>query len=89
MNQFISDLDGRNKQLLEINKRKMQQTLESKPNITEILKELYILMQKNKNKILNRCQTEKEKETVVLEFRQIQEKLDLTLKNTQIVGVKQ
>ena len=34
MNQFISDLDGRNKQLLEINKRKMQQTLESKPNIT-------------------------------------------------------
>lgn len=66
MNQFISDLDGRNKQLLEINKRKMQQTLESKPNITEILKELYVLMQKNKNKILNRCQTEKEKETVVL-----------------------
>lgn len=46
-------------------------------------------MQKNKNKILNRCQTEKEKETVVLEFKQIQEKLDLTLKNTQIVAVKQ
>jgi hypothetical protein len=34
MNKFISDLDGRNKQLLEINKRKMQQNIVSKPSIT-------------------------------------------------------
>jgi hypothetical protein len=34
MNKFISELDGRNKQLLEVNKRKMQQTLENKPSIT-------------------------------------------------------
>jgi hypothetical protein len=35
MNNFISNLDGRNKQLLEISKRKMQQTLvEGKPTIT-------------------------------------------------------
>jgi chromosome segregation ATPase len=72
MNAFISDLDGRNKQLLEINKRKMQQGLESKPSISETLKELYVLMQKNKNKMLNRCQSEKERETVMGEFKAVQ-----------------
>ena len=52
MNKFISDLDGRNKQLLEINKRKMQQNIVSKPSITEQLKDVYVLLQKNKNRIL-------------------------------------
>lgn len=55
MNKFISDLDGRNKQLLEINKRKLQQTFDNKPSLTEILKEFNILLQKSKNRILNRC----------------------------------
>lgn len=72
MNNFISDLDGRNKQLLEINKRKVQQTIEAKPNITEMLKDLLILIQKNKNKILNRCQTEKDKEAAIADFKVIQ-----------------
>jgi hypothetical protein len=88
MNKFINDLDGRNKQLLEINKRKMTQKIEDKPSMTQLLKEIYGLMLKNKNKILNRCQTDKEKESVINEFRSVQEKLDLTLKSTQIVTVK-
>jgi hypothetical protein len=46
-------------------------------------------MHKNKTKILSRCQTEKEKEAVVIDFKAIQEKIDLTLKSTQIVTVKQ
>ena len=55
VNKFINDLDGRNKQLLEINKRRMQQkTGENKTSITMLLKEIYGLMLKNKNKILNR-----------------------------------
>lgn len=57
MNTFISELDGRNKQLLEINKRKMQQTIENKQSLTEILKDLLVLLHKNKTKILSRCQT--------------------------------
>lgn len=89
MNTFIGDLDGRNRQLLEINKRKMQQQVANKPSITETLKEVYILMQKNKNKILARCLNEKEREAVMLEFKALQEKLDLTLKSPQIVNVKQ
>ena len=72
MNKFISDLDGRNKQLLEINKRKMQQNIVSKPSITEQLKDVYVLLQKNKNRILNRCQTEKEKQMVISEFKAVQ-----------------
>ncbi len=55
MNKFISDLDGRNKQLLEINKRKLQQTFDNKPTLTEILKDLNIILQKSKNRIINRC----------------------------------
>jgi len=55
MNKFIGDLDGRNKQLLEINKRKLQQTFDNKPCLTEILKELNIILQKSKNRIINRC----------------------------------
>jgi hypothetical protein len=89
MNKFINDLDGRNKQLLEINRRKMQQKVEAKPSITELLKEVYGLLLKNKNRILNRCQTDKEKESVIHEFKAVQEKLDLTLKSTQIVTVRQ
>jgi hypothetical protein len=88
MNKFINDLDGRNKQLLEINKRRMQQKTDSKTSITQLLKEIYGMMLKNKNKILNRCQTEKEKEGVIKEFKSLQEKLDMTLKSTQIVTVK-
>lgn len=89
MNKFINDLDGRNKQLLEINKRKMTQKIEDKPSITQLLKEIYGLVLKNKNKILNRCQSDKEKEGVISEFKAVQEKLDLTLKSTQIVTIKQ
>jgi len=61
MNKFINDLDGRNKQLLEINKRRMQTKVESGTSITQLLKEIYGMMLKHKNKILNRCQSEKEK----------------------------
>ena len=61
MNKFINDLDGRNKQLLEINKRRMQAKVESGTSITQLLKEIYGMMLKHKNKILNRCQSEKEK----------------------------
>ena len=53
------------------------------------MKEIYGLMLKHKNKILNRCQSEKEKEGVIKEFKGIQEKLDMTLKSTQIVTVRQ
>ena len=89
MNKFINDLDGRNKQLLEINKRRMQQKVgESKTSLTMLLKEIYGLLLKSKNKALNRSQTEKEKEAVLKEFKVVMEKLDLTLKSTQVVAPK-
>jgi hypothetical protein len=87
MNKFIIELDGRNKQLLEINKRKMQQKIETKGSITDMLKEILLLVQKNKNKLLGRCLNDKEKEQVIAEFKTLQDKLDMTLKSTQIVSI--
>ena len=42
-----------------------QKKADDKPSITMLLKEIYGMMLKNKNKILNRCETEKEKEGVI------------------------
>ena len=85
MNKFISDLDGRNKQLLEINKRKLQQTFDNKPTLTEILKDLNIILQKSKNRIINRCISQKEKEGVMAQFKGVQQKLDLVLRSSQVI----
>ena len=43
----------------------MQQNVLTNPPITLHLKDLYVLMQKNKNRILARCHTEKDKEIVI------------------------
>ena len=67
----------------------MQQHITNRPSITEALKDLYVLIQKNKNKILGRCLNDKEREVVILDFKTLQDKLDLVIKSPQIVNLKQ
>ena len=67
----------------------MQQQITSTPSITEALKDLYVLIQKLKNKILGRCLNDKEREVVILDFKTLQDKLDLVIKSPQIVNLKQ
>jgi len=52
-----------------------------------MLKEVLLLIQKSKNKLLGRCLNDKEKEQVIMDFKTLQDKLDMTLKSTQIMTV--
>ncbi len=54
-----------------------------------MLKQLNTTIQRNKNKMIGRMQTEKEKESIMNQFKVIQEKMDLTIRSVQIVGMRQ
>lgn len=76
---YATDLDTKTKQLLEISKRKGNE--ESKFGVSELLRDLSSTLSKSKVKILNKVESEEEKETILGEYRLIQDKIDVAMKS--------
>lgn len=76
---YASELDTKTKQLLEISRKKGSE--ESKFGVTELLRDLSTTLSKSKLKILNKVESEEEKDTIINEYKQLQDKIDFAMRS--------
>ena len=67
---FANQLETKNKQLIELGKKKMAE--EPKISMGEVLREVATIIMKNKARILGHCSNEKDKELVIMDFKAVQ-----------------
>ncbi len=54
---------------------------ESKFGVTELLRDLSSSLSKSKLKVLNKVESEEEKEVIINEYKQLQDKIDLAMRS--------
>ena len=80
---YASQLENKNKQLLEIGKRRLAE--EPKSSAGEVLREVSAVIMKNKARVIGKCPTDREKELVMGDFKIIQEKLESAIRSQNIL----
>jgi hypothetical protein len=76
---YASELDTKTKQLLEISRKKGSE--ESKFGVTELLRDLSSTLSKSKLKVLNKVESEDEKEVIINEYKGLQDKIDFAMRS--------
>jgi hypothetical protein len=76
---YASELDTKTKQLLEISRKKGSE--ESKFGVTELLRDLSSTLSRSKLKVLNKVESEDEKEVIINEYKGLQEKIDFAMRS--------
>jgi hypothetical protein len=79
---YSAELDNRYQQLTDISLKRLGE--EPKSSCGELLREVNMIMMRNKGKIISRF-NEKEREQIVNDFRQIQEKLEGAIKSYHLL----
>lgn len=75
---YANQLDNRSKQLLEVSRKKASE--QGASGISEILREVEIAVMKSKTKALSRTHNEQEKQHIISDYKNVQEKIDQALK---------
>lgn len=76
---YASELDTKTKQLLEISRKKGSE--ESKFGVAELLRDLSSTLSKSKLKVLNKVESEDEKEVIINEYKGLQDKIDFAMRS--------
>ena len=70
---YYSEVSVKNKQLIELLRRKGYEDAQS--GITELLREISTVMMRSKTKIIQRAESEKDKEQIMNDFKLITDKI--------------